>query len=337
MARVRSVAHADLLQLTPTAAASRIGLGLLDAAARAHARLPDDTDTEALHDLRVALRRLRSLLRAYQPWVAEVVPRKLAKRLRRLARATNEARDAEVQLAWLGEQRLRPAARERAGVAWLAAALEARRARAYRHVREEIAHDYTRVATAVRTALQRGSRTRTRGTERFGIVTARLLAEHAAELQAALGKIGSVEDAAAIHAARIAAKRLRYLLEPVAALLPHGHAQVKAMKAFQDEFGLLNDSFVRAAMLADAVHAAGAERAGRVLAHALGTARGAARLGRDPLPGLVRLARRVQREQRTRYARLARRYLGAGGERFVTALLQAARPLTLTPARTLSR
>ncbi len=150
-------------------------------------------------------------------------------------------------------------------------------------------------------------------------------------MQAALAKIGSVEDSSAIHAARIAAKRLRYLLEPVAARLPHGRAQVEALKAFQDEFGLLNDSFVRAAMLADAAHAAGAERAGRVLAHALGARGGAVRLEGDPLPGLVRLARRVQREQRTRYARLARRYLGAGGERFVTALLQAAR--TLAPAR----
>ena len=43
-------------------------------------------DTEALHDFRVALRRLRSTLRTYRPWLGDGARRKHVKRLRAVAR-----------------------------------------------------------------------------------------------------------------------------------------------------------------------------------------------------------------------------------------------------------
>ncbi|HYR32187.1 MAG TPA: CHAD domain-containing protein, partial [Gemmatimonadales bacterium] len=74
-------------------AARRIALTLLDAASAARERLTNADDAEALHDFRVAMRRLRSTLRAYQPQLIALVPAKLRRRLRELARATGEARD----------------------------------------------------------------------------------------------------------------------------------------------------------------------------------------------------------------------------------------------------
>src|SRR3989441_7903639 len=54
----------NLLAAPAPRAAHRIALSLLDAATAARERLPDAGDAEALHDFRVAMRRLRSTLRA---------------------------------------------------------------------------------------------------------------------------------------------------------------------------------------------------------------------------------------------------------------------------------
>src|SRR6267142_2251429 len=94
-----------LLTAPAPGAARRIALTLLDAASAARERLTDANDAEALHDFRVAMRRLRSTLRAYQAQLDAVVPAKLRRRLRDLARATGEARDVEVQISWLERQR----------------------------------------------------------------------------------------------------------------------------------------------------------------------------------------------------------------------------------------
>src|SRR6267143_2102715 len=92
----------------------------------ARVRLRNADDTDALHDFRVAMRRLRSTLRAYQPQLARLVPAKLRRRLRDLARATGEARDVEVQISWLEHQRKELPPARRAGVPWLLARLTQR-------------------------------------------------------------------------------------------------------------------------------------------------------------------------------------------------------------------
>src|ERR1051325_8498431 len=91
----------DLLARPAGNAAALIGLTLLEGARAALGRLADPDDTEALHDFRVALRRLRSTLRGFRPELGDAVPKKLQRRLRDLARTTGAGRDAEVQLAWI--------------------------------------------------------------------------------------------------------------------------------------------------------------------------------------------------------------------------------------------
>src|SRR5438128_2483508 len=135
----------NLLAAPAPGAAHRIALSLLDAATAARERLPDTGDAEALHDFRVAMRRLRSTLRAYQPQL-EAVPAKLRRRLRDLARATGEARDVEVQISWLERQRNELPAARRAGVPWLLSRLTQRRERAYQDIPERIAPKCDRLA-----------------------------------------------------------------------------------------------------------------------------------------------------------------------------------------------
>src|SRR5688500_16079204 len=110
---------ADILDLPALQAVRHVALDFLDQAAAARERLGDPADSEALHDFRVAIRRLRSTARAYPDELAGSVSRKAARRLRRIARATGASRDAEVQLEWLERQRPSLYSRHRPGAAWL--------------------------------------------------------------------------------------------------------------------------------------------------------------------------------------------------------------------------
>ena len=85
--------------------ARRLALVHLDAAMAARIRVKGSTDPEALHDYRVALRRLRSCLRSYRKELRATVTRKSRRQLRRLARGTNRSRDLEVHLEWLTGRR----------------------------------------------------------------------------------------------------------------------------------------------------------------------------------------------------------------------------------------
>ncbi|MCU0627085.1 MAG: CHAD domain-containing protein, partial [Gemmatimonadaceae bacterium] len=71
---VMSLPDASSLLVMPARRAPRaIALALVDDADAAMQRLVAGTDPEALHDFRVALRRLRSLLRAHETLVHDTV------------------------------------------------------------------------------------------------------------------------------------------------------------------------------------------------------------------------------------------------------------------------
>src|SRR5207245_9246969 len=67
---------AGLLARPAPAAAALVGLTLLDEARAACGRLDAPDDSEALHDFRVALRRLRTLLRSFRPELGRAVAKK---------------------------------------------------------------------------------------------------------------------------------------------------------------------------------------------------------------------------------------------------------------------
>ena len=282
-----------LLALSPDQVVRRLALAQLDAAAKAYTRVADRDDAEALHDFRVALRRLRSLLRAYAPWY-DPVPKNLRKRLRRLARATNAARDAEVQIEWLRRTPPRLKAGAQFGLAWLLARLAERQRTAHRAVRKVVRKEFAAIEPRLRAALH----ARKHGRDAvacegvtFAQVTDERLSSYCAELAADLAGIGSVADRDEIHAARISGKRLRYLLEPLRGSVTGAAAQVNTMKAFQDRFGDLNDRFVTAREIAQAVEIAGVQ-------------------AEQGLPGLRKLAAWVERDTNRRYRDIRARYLG---------------------------
>lgn len=292
-------------------AACRIALAHLDAAHVAHARLKEGGDSEALHDFRVALRRTRSVLRAYRPWLGRI-PRKLRRHLRALARATNVARDTEVMMDWLRVERRKIRNPHRAGFVWLQALLGKRYAASCAEITREVLKEFSGMEDRLHaslTPIANANRKATSPASSYAAITADLIRQHAAELAEHLEDIDSVDDAGAIHAARIRGKRLRYLIEPLANELPAAEKIIARMKQFQDRFGVLCDAFVQVREIASAVETAGAGIARDQMERALGMASAGAPT-RDVLPGLIVLARRLRIETGRRYAVVERHYLG---------------------------
>ena len=246
-------APGDLLARPARAAAALIGLALLDGARSALARLDDPDDAEALHDFRVALRRLRTTLRGFRPELGESVPKKLQRRLRDVARSTSPARDAEVQLAWIRDHDGAIARGSRGGLQWLRARLVELRDRAYAATREDVPPQFRHLERRVRRALNGIRGDTSPGQPSFGTAAARLLRDQTIDLEQALDAARSPGDEAAIHGARIAVKRVRYLLESLTGELADAGPLVARCKELQDLLGELHDTHVLIEQLGDAV------------------------------------------------------------------------------------
>jgi len=246
---------AGLLDLPAHRAARRLALAHLDDAAAAHQRLDQGGDDEALHDFRVALRRLRSHVRAYGQQLSGSVDRKDRRRLAALADATGQARDLEVHAAWLSKRIDGMPGHHRPGAERSLDGLRAEKEKADEGVRREVAKDFDKV----RWRLSRQLRyyrvevdvDQPEGGPRMSAVLARLLADAADRLERRLDDVHDIDDQDEAHRARIAAKRLRYLLEPFAAELEGAADVVKRLKRLQDALGEMHDADVLLARLPD--------------------------------------------------------------------------------------
>jgi CHAD domain-containing protein len=304
------------------ATAARLARAQLEAAGRCARRLRKNTDREALHDFRVALRRLRSVLRAYRPWLDDV-PKALRRRLRDLARATGEGRDVEVFLDWLGR---RPPGAEAVSAPWTQPYLERRRARSYRHIRGALLRDFGALSGRLERVLRaiQAQRVPVVPEGSFAAATADRLRAQTQKLAADLAAIHSLSDSAALHAARIQAKRIRYLLEPLVAVPAVGPAAaVRLLRAFQDDSGLVCDGFARRALLVEAGRAAGEE----MLRQGMVAGGESWRSGAEAFTGLIALARASETDTQARFGEFRRRYLGARAMRFERTLGAVARRL----------
>ncbi len=137
----------------PEEASRLLSLSYLNQIDSAHARLGDQLDQEALHDFRVGIRRLRSAIRAYRTELEGSVSGKMRRRLRDLARATNDGRDVEVQLAWLGKQSQLLGPDDIPGFYWLVGRLEDRKQKTHDRAVADVARRYEKVAGTLRRAL----------------------------------------------------------------------------------------------------------------------------------------------------------------------------------------
>ena len=292
----------------------------------------DEVRDDAVVPQLAALRRLRSCLKAYEAQLGDSVPQKLARRLRRLARATGPGRDAEVQIEWLREQGAEVAHRNRQhrqGLTWMLARLERRKEESYGELRSEVERDFAPVEEGLRRRLSVYHAEVHLDESRppsFGEAAADILRRHAARLGRQIGRVTSADEVARAHQARISAKRLRYLADPLSQLIEAVRGKARAgslvhgLKGLQDLLGELHDAHVLESELASALGDAAAERAHRLLDLSLaGGEMDQHRLRverrRAQEPGLLALAR-LNRSRRDRlFAQFAERWQGERADR----------------------
>lgn len=235
------------LLVAPAAeSARRIALRYLDSATEAVVRLDDPDDIEALHDFRVSLRRLRTILRAFRSDLKPDIRKKDRTRVRKLARSTGAGRDAEVLLEWLEAIRPELAASEGPMADRLATDLTAERDGSYARVLATVGPRFWKLEDRLRRHLSwlalPARPTNPASARSFAAALEVLVPKYSRELAAAVDRIQSPEDNAAVHAARIRGKYLRYLVEPLAEDIPAVDDLVVRLKGLQDALGDLRDA-----------------------------------------------------------------------------------------------
>ncbi len=279
-----------------------MALELLDQARATAGRWLDPADAEALHDFRVAIRRLRSTLRAWRAELEGSVRGKDRRKLREIQAATGEGRDAEVGLAWLGKHAESADSAHFAGREWIVQRLEQRLAQSWTRARKGVKQDFDALEQRLRARLEfmrvDVNLAHPAPGERFGDALAARLREHAQDLVQRLAEVTSPSNRDQAHAARIRLKRLRYLAEPAEGCVPGVKELIANCKRLQDLLGGLNDAHVLGAEIDAALDGLTEhERAApQALAHS----------------GLVELALRVEAQREELFVKLEREWLGDG-------------------------
>lgn len=206
----------------------------------------DTGQPDATHQLRVAARRLRSVISTFGPLLSEAEAEAIKAEFRWLAHACDAARNLDVLAERVAEARAkRPSAK---GLAELAGAVEAARrtatAAAVDAVRSQrfraLMIDATAwIETGAWLADDAGRDVRDQKATAFA---AAALDRRRRKLRKLARRLDEVSDEAR-HEARIEAKKLRYAAETFASLFPEKATArfVGRLKALQEELGALND------------------------------------------------------------------------------------------------
>jgi CHAD domain-containing protein/CYTH domain-containing protein len=323
---------ASILDDTAPRSARLVALSLIEDLARERDRLGASKDSETLHDFRVALRRARSWLRALEPWLVGSLPNAAIKRLRRMARESNAGRDAEVFLSWLATTEGHLSARDRRAVTWLIERFQRQEREAESELESRLKRDFQRTRDRLeeRLALYRVEAHVHAGVREplFSAVVATLLRELAEDLRRRLKRVRTVDDITESHQARIAGKRLRYLLEPIAQQVAAGPALLAQLRSLQDTLGELHDAHVWLLVLRHVVAELAMEE-GRRMASALTTApKGKKRVDRGPpRSGLIALARLAHERAEGSFDRFHRTWVEGNGKAFYRELIDLAERL----------
>ncbi|MFQ5551901.1 MAG: CHAD domain-containing protein [Gemmatimonadales bacterium] len=236
MSRIHQLTVSELRE-HPESVASILSIGFLEDVGGAFRRLAEPDDVEALHDFRVAVRRLRSTLRAYKLFLPSNASA-IRLRLKEMASATGPARDAEVQLEWL--DRLGSVAGELPHdvVISVRRELEHARTHGYAVARERIDREFASIAADLRSSLRT---TGARSTEPSILVLGGIVRRHSHSFQSKLACVNSLDDERPLHRLRIQTKRLRYLLEPLSAELDFVRPMIGELRVLQDLLGDVRD------------------------------------------------------------------------------------------------
>jgi CHAD domain-containing protein len=304
-----------LLPLSVPAAVAAVAYEQLEIGAASLAAIEGDDEAEALHGFRLAVRRLRSLLRAYQPWLGKTAGEKVQRSLRRLGRSTNEGRDAEVRLAWIARERKALLREERRGSRRAVRRLKAAREKGYGTAKGRVQKDYTRAAQRLVRRLEKLEQVEPSLAE----VIPPLVRRQAAELEVRLAAVRDGEDREGAHGARIAGKRLRYLIEPIAKESSETRLLLDRLKALHGLLGKINDLYLVLETLDQEIAwlaRAEARRLRKLADQPAENGDGPPSNRSEALVGVEALAALARSQKKSLFAELERRWLGGRGRRF---------------------
>jgi triphosphatase len=210
-------------------------------------------DIEALHDMRVAARRLRAAMAAFRAYLPPRFER-LRLELGWIAAALGEVRDLDVQLEQLEEWKAGLAEREAHSLDALEGLLRERRERARRRMLAALdSKRYERLVLRFAATLRRGPpRRHLPGREPILATAPGLLERRYRRLRKVGDRIRPGSPPAAYHALRIEGKKLRYLLEFVGPI--YGEPAVefsRRLTSLQDLLGEHQDADVAVELLHD--------------------------------------------------------------------------------------
>ena len=222
----------------------------------------DTRDIERVHDMRVASRRLRAVLEIFAPCFPRSEFKGVLRDVKQLADALGERRDPDVHIEALQAFSKALLAANKPGVARLVEDLRARQTRRQRGARRRArARGGARAARAPARARRR--RRAAEPDEGRGAVKARrvkglepdgALADNAErivrvrldELCGFMPTAADPGEVVALHDMRIAAKRLRYILEVTGPCFgPYAKTATKLVKELQDLLGEIHDCDVQ--------------------------------------------------------------------------------------------
>lgn len=210
-------------------------------------------DSEELHDLRVAVRRSRSVLRDAKGVVPAEVRRAHQQGLRWLGGVTSPVRDLDV-VAEGWDEMVAPLGDEAGALDGLRADLDRERAAAQEALAGELrGARCDEVLGAWRAWLATPAVPEGRGAQPLGTVVVRRVAKAEHRVRRRGRHVGSGASADHLHRVRKDAKRLRYLLDCFGSLFPgrEREAYVGRLKALQDDLGAHQDAVVHGALLRD--------------------------------------------------------------------------------------
>jgi CHAD domain-containing protein len=239
--------------------------------------------------------------------------RNARRRLKKLGRSTNDARDAEVGLAWILTQH-GLTARERPGAQYMRERLERALEESIGRTREKLDARLPRLIEKLSRQLDtywlRQDVGDPRPPARMTVAVRDALAQHAEAFAQRFAEIDSASDAEGVHRARIAVKRLRYLLEPLGDdMIP---ALVQQMGVLQALLGSVHDARRSAdrwiAVIGETASADARTSILRQLGRASDDEAGDSPPFAKIRPGLTTLVRRAQEEEASSYKRFRRRW-----------------------------
>lgn len=215
--------------------ARALALALLAQVGATLPHLQTRKNNEALHDFRVAVRRLRSCLRSSRSLFGKKAITIWRKRLREIVTTTGSARDAEVGLQWIDARKTCWTRADLKGVNLVRARLCALMEEGYLNGQEVVKREYPEVEKSLYNYLNDFEPV-SDGT--FADYLASSIGEHKVDLAGKLAGAFAPIDANRMHRARISAKRLRYLIEPLVSEVSLTPGVVDQLKSLQ---GLLGD------------------------------------------------------------------------------------------------